>query len=64
MDKNYISKIKGIRAEHNATQEKCAEIIGVSAQTYRSKEKGDIDFKLSEVIDLLNYFGEDITRIV
>lgn len=56
--------IKELRARKNVTQEKVAEAVGVSPQTYCSWERGDISaVAISKVLALAEYFGVELSEI-
>ena len=50
-------KLIGLRAEHGLTQVELAEKLGISETSYIDKEKGRIDFKVSEVNIILRLFN-------
>lgn len=62
--KNYNKNIKLLRQKHGMNQEEAAKLIGVSINTLRNKEKGKTEFTLNEVMDLLEYWKEDINAVV
>lgn len=49
-------KLIGKRYEFGLTQEKMAKILGISKNNYYLKEVGKLDFNLSEVKKILNFF--------
>ncbi len=56
-------KLIGKRNEKGITQEKMAELIGISKNNYNLKENGKLDFNLVEVkkiLEILNSTYEDI----
>lgn len=53
-------KLKGLRAEYNITQVEMAEIIGISEQSYVSKENGQVDFRLTEIKKILEHFNDKL----
>ena len=56
-------KLIALRAEHNMTQLDMAELLDISETTYINKEKGRVDFTVSEVNIIIKFFGikyEDI----
>lgn len=62
--KNYNKNIKLLRQKHGMNQEEAAKLIGVSINTLRNKEKGKTEFTLNEVMNLLEYWKEDINAVV
>ncbi len=56
-------KLIGKRNEKGITQEKMAELIGISKNNYNLKENGKLDFNLSEVKKILNILSEDYNNI-
>ena len=52
-----------LRTEKQVTQSQMAKVIGVTEQSYRSKEKGYVEFKSSEMFAIANYFQKDIGDI-
>ena len=63
-------KLIGKRNEKGFTQEKMAEMLGISKNNYNLKENGKLDFNLVEVkkiLDILNdnydtiFFEENVT---
>ena len=51
-----ILRLKGLRAERLLTQEKLAEILGISKATYNRKENGIGQFENKEIQKLLLLF--------
>lgn len=56
-------KLKGKRVEKGYTQEQLAKKIGVNTATYNRKEKGLVDFTLTEIQDLMYYLDCDFDDI-
>lgn len=65
-------KLIGKRNEKGITQEKMAEMLGISKNNYNLKENGKLDFNLVEVkkiLQILNssyneiFFEENVTKI-
>lgn len=52
------NKVKGYRAMLGLTQKQIAELLGITPQSYSSKEIGIRSFKDSEKIKLKELFGE------
>lgn len=62
-DEKVLVKLKGKRVEYGYTQEKFAELIGISLTTYQLKERGVREFNMSEInsiLKLLNCTYEEI----
>lgn len=64
-------KLVGKRNEKGITQEKMAEMLGISKNNYNLKENGKLDFNLVEVkkiLQILNskydeiFFEENVTK--
>ena len=58
-----LVKLRGKRVEHGYTQEQFAKLVGISLPSYRLKECGHIEFRMSEIntiLKLLNCTYEDI----
>lgn len=56
-------KLLILRKRRNLTQSDVAKIIGLSRNSYSSKERGEIEFNSNEMFALKDYFGlplEDI----
>lgn len=60
MIKFNSNKIKGLRNEHNDSQERLANILNISTTSYAQKERGERDFKVSEVTFIANYYNVEI----
>lgn len=56
-------KLIGKRKEKGITQEKMAELIGISKNNYNLKENGKLDFNLVEVRKILNILNSDYNDI-
>lgn len=52
-----------LRKERGITQEELAKIIGINTRTYVTKELGQREFKLSEMIKIHQYFGNSLDEI-
>ena len=58
-----LNKLKGARAEKGYSQGEMADKLGISRDSYNKKENGRSEFKLSEIIaimDILDKGFEDI----
>ncbi|WP_105965597.1 helix-turn-helix transcriptional regulator [Staphylococcus chromogenes] len=53
-----MNKVLGYRKMLNKTQREIAELIGVSEQTFRNKEKGKVSFKKEEMVKFKNFLEE------
>lgn len=52
-----FNKVKSFRVGANITQEAMADLLGMSRKTYRAKEDGSIEWKMSEMskfVDAIN----------
>lgn len=56
-------KLRAKRVEKMMTQAELANKLHISAQSYNHKEKGKIDFTLSEIQDLMYYLDCDFNDI-
>jgi len=56
-------KLYELRKEAGLTQAQMAEKLNISETTYRSKELGQTDFKLSEMFKIANFFQKNIGDI-
>lgn len=56
-------KLLVLRKEKGVSQKELAELIGVSTESYRRKENGLNEFKLSEMFKLAKFFDKDIGDI-
>lgn len=54
-----LNKLRGLRAEKRLTQKQLADLIGMPAVTYISKEQGKHDFKVNEIIKIADVLGVD-----
>ena len=61
--RKLVSKMKSLRAQSGDTQEKLAEIIGVSRQTISYLEKGEYNPSLKIAHDIARHFGQSIDEI-
>lgn len=52
-------KLKSLRAEHGLTQVQIAKKLGMSEQTYVSRENGKTEFTVSEINKIVKMF--DVT---
>ena len=52
-----------LRKEKNISQKEMADVIGKSENSYRNKELGKQDFKLSEMFKIAHYFGKELGDI-
>lgn len=56
-------KLIGRRNEKGYSQEKMAKLLGISKNNYYLKEKGKLDFSLTEVKKILNILDDDYNNI-
>ena len=52
-----------IRKENGVTQSELAELLGISKNSYSSKEQGKTQFKLSEMFKIAKRFQKNIGDI-
>lgn len=52
-----------LKEEKNLTNKEMAELIGVTPVQYRKKERGDVQFKLNEMLKISEYFGKTMDYI-
>jgi DNA-binding XRE family transcriptional regulator len=57
------SNLKSLRASKNLTQDDIAEKLNITRTTYHKKEKGDIEFKQNEMIELSVIFNKTLNEI-
>lgn len=58
-----LLKLRGKRVEHGYTQADFAKLIGISLYAYQTKERGHVEFRMSEIntiLKLLNCTYEEI----
>lgn len=56
-------KLIGKRNEKGITQEKMADLLGISKNNYNLKENGKLDFNLAEVRKILKILEESYDNI-
>ncbi len=56
-------KLVGKRNELGITQQKMADLLGISKNNYNLKENGKLDFNLVEVKKILNILDESYDKI-
>ena len=52
-----------LKEQKNFTNKEMAEMLGITPIQYRKKEKGEVQFKLNEVVKLSEYFGKTMDEI-
>ena len=57
-----VKKIKDIREDHDITQQKMADILGVKRSTYSLWEIGISTIPLKNLCDFVDYFQKDENR--
>ena len=60
----YIQKIKELRIKNNLSQEKIAEVIGVSRPTYTAIETGKQELSLEEAKRLATFFSISVDELL
>ena len=59
-DSNELTiSIKAARVNAGKTQQEVADMLELSVQSYRKKEKGDRKFYIDEIVKLSAFFGID-----
>lgn len=56
-------KLLILRKEKGVTQQTLAKLLNITKETYRKKEKGQQDFKSSEMFTIANFFNKEIGDI-
>lgn len=59
-----LQRIRDLREDHDLTQFKMAELLGVKRTTYAMWELGDVDFPIEKIIFLAEYFKTNIQYLV
>lgn len=52
-----------LKEQKSLTNKKMAEMLGITPIQYRKKEKGEVQFKLNEMVKLSEYFGKTMDEI-
>ncbi|MGX0517489.1 helix-turn-helix transcriptional regulator [Staphylococcus hominis] len=58
------NKVKGYRCNLGLTQKKMADILGMSTNSYASKENGKSDFKVKEINKFINFMKKIILLLI
>ena len=58
------NKVKGYRCSLGLTQKKMADILGISTNSYASKENGKSDFKVKEINKFINFMQKIILLLI
>ena len=53
----YTNKVRELRARHKVTQEAAAEFLGMNVATFRAKEDGKSEWRMSEMFMIVYYFN-------
>lgn len=56
-------RLEDIREFNNDTQEELANLLNINTTTYRRKEKGDAEFKASEMFIIADKYNMNISDI-
>lgn len=56
-------RLLGLRKAHHINQQEFADLLGITVQTYRLKELGQLEFKASEMFTIARYFNKKIDDI-
>lgn len=51
------NRVREIRARHKVTQEELAAFLNMAPATFRKKEKGDQEWRMSEMFLIAYYFN-------
>jgi len=57
------NKLRGLRSARRLTQEDMAKVLGITKKSYLMKEKGNWEFRKTEIEKLMSFFNlkyEDI----
>lgn len=60
-NKNF--KLSNIRERNGFTQQKTADLLHITKQTYNSKENGHTDFTSTEMIKIAKTFNESLDTL-
>lgn len=52
-----------LKEKSNLTNTEMANLLGITAVQYRKKEKGEVQFKLNEMVKLSEFFGKTMDEI-
>lgn len=52
-----------LKEQKSLTNKEMAEMLGITPIQYRKKEKGEVQFKLNEMVELSEYFGKTMDEI-
>ena len=52
-----------LKEQKRLTNKEMAEMLGITPIQYRKKEKGEVQFKLNEMVKLSEYFGKTMDEI-
>lgn len=52
-----------LKEERNLTNKEMAELLGITPVQYRKKERGEVQFKLNEMLKISEYFGKTMDDI-
>ena len=52
-----------LKEQKSLTNKEMAEMLGITPIQYRKKEKGEVQFKLNEMVKLREYFGKTMDEI-
>jgi len=58
-----FNKLKGARVEKGYSQVEMAEKLDISTDSYNMKENGKSEFKLSEIIAIMDILDKEFTDI-
>lgn len=52
-----------LKEERNLTNKEMAELLDITPIQYRKKEKGEVQFKLNEMVKISEFFGKTMDEI-
>ncbi len=52
-----------LKEERKLTNKEMAELLGITPLQYRRKEKGEVQFKLNEMLKISEFFGKTLDEI-
>lgn len=58
-----LKRLKGLRVEHDLSQDKISKLIGISLSSYQRKETGESQFLLIEAYKIADIFDMSIDEI-
>ena len=59
-----MNMVKFLRQLNEYSQEEVAKAVGISVSTYKSRKKEESEFKINEIVELSNFYGIKIDKII